>query len=64
VPTDRATALRHAFEETMKDAGFLAEASRSHAEIIPVSAAALQALLTDAYATPRHIVARARQVVN
>jgi tripartite-type tricarboxylate transporter receptor subunit TctC len=64
VPDDRAAALRRAFEAMLKDPQFLADAGRSRAEIMPVSANALQELLTEAYATPPHIIERARQLLN
>jgi tripartite-type tricarboxylate transporter receptor subunit TctC len=64
VPASRAAALRRAFETMVKDPQFLADATRSRAEIMPVSATELQELLAEAYATPPHIVERARQLLN
>ncbi len=61
---DRAAALRTAFDATMRDPAFLAEAKRGHVEILPVPAATLDALLAEAYATPPHIIERARAVMN
>lgn len=64
VPADRAAALRQAFDATMQDPAFLEEARRARVEILPVPAATLDALLVEAYATPPHILERARAVMN
>ena len=63
VPADRAAALRKAFDATMVDPLFLADAKRSRMEILPVPAATLEALLEEAYAAPAYIVENARQVL-
>lgn len=47
VPMDRVKALRAAFEATLKDAGFKAEAKRQRAEIDPMTGAELQALVNE-----------------
>ena len=64
VPADRAAALRQAFDQTMTDPAFLAEAERGRLEISPASGAEIQLLLEEAYATPPHLVARAHALVN
>ena len=63
LPADRAAALKTAFDATMVDADFLAEADLLQAEISPVSSATLQQLLIETYATPSHIVERARALL-
>ena len=58
VPADRVAALRKAFDATLKDAEFLAEAARAGMEIEPLSGAQVEAMLTKAYAAPKPVVAR------
>jgi tripartite-type tricarboxylate transporter receptor subunit TctC len=60
IPADRAEALRQAFDAMVKDPAFLAEAKRSRLEITPISGGELQKLVTDVYATPPKVVAKAR----
>jgi tripartite-type tricarboxylate transporter receptor subunit TctC len=64
VPAARLAALRKAFEDTMKDPLFLAEAKQIGSPINPVSWQAQEQQIRDAYATPRHIVERSAQIVN
>ena len=59
IPADRKAALRAAFEATLKDPDFLAQANNQQIEINLVSAAEIESLLADAYATPKDIVAKA-----
>jgi tripartite-type tricarboxylate transporter receptor subunit TctC len=63
-PPDRVALLRAAFTATMADPRFLAEAERMRAEISPVPAATLNALIAEAYAAPPARIARAREVLN
>ena len=56
VPADRLAALRAAFDATMQDPAFLADARRQDLEVRPVSGAEADALLRDAYATPPELV--------
>ena len=58
-PPERIAALRAAFEATMKDKEFLAEADAARLEVSPVSAARLQALVEEAYNLPPSLIARA-----
>jgi tripartite-type tricarboxylate transporter receptor subunit TctC len=59
IPDDRLTALRKAFMDTMKDPEFLAEAEKGKLEITPVSGEDIQKLVTDVYATPKDVAAKA-----
>ena len=61
IPADRAAALRSAFDVMVTDPAFLAEAERLRLEINPISGVEIEALLAEAYATPAHIVERARE---
>lgn len=63
IPADRRDALRAAFDQTMKDPGFLADAEKSKIEINPVGGAAIDALVKDLYRTPPDVVAQARKAV-
>jgi tripartite-type tricarboxylate transporter receptor subunit TctC len=60
VPADRVAALRHAFDMTMKDPEFLADAAKVHMEVAPVSGEEVAALVAEVSATPPDVVARVR----
>jgi tripartite-type tricarboxylate transporter receptor subunit TctC len=60
IPADRRQALRTAFDRSMKDGEFLAEADKRKLEINPVSGADIDRLIADIYRTPKDIVAEAR----
>jgi hypothetical protein len=59
---DRAAALVQAFDRTMKDPKFLAEAKNQNLDVDPVSAADVDAMLKDAYATPKAITEKAAKL--
>jgi hypothetical protein len=63
VPADRLAALRRAFDLTMKDADFVAEAAKLQLEIEPLTAAEIQKLLATAYATPKPVVQQAAELL-
>ena len=56
---DRKAALRAAFDATMKDPAFLAEARRSGLDVNPIAGAQIDALIAAAYATPKTVVTKA-----
>jgi tripartite-type tricarboxylate transporter receptor subunit TctC len=62
VPRERITALRSAFDATMKDPAFLDDAKLQHAEIDPVSGEDINALLDRVYAAPADVIARIREL--
>ncbi|MGH6670993.1 MAG: Bug family tripartite tricarboxylate transporter substrate binding protein [Xanthobacteraceae bacterium] len=64
VPTDRVEALRRAFDATMKDAGFLAEARKIGLDIDPLTGEQVQNLVADLANTPPAVVARVRAALN
>jgi tripartite-type tricarboxylate transporter receptor subunit TctC len=64
VPADRLQALRRAFDATMKDADFLAEAKQAHLDVDPMSGEAMTDLLKQAYATPRDVIARYIDIIS
>jgi tripartite-type tricarboxylate transporter receptor subunit TctC len=59
LPADRKAALRAAFDATMKDPQFLAEAEKIDLEVTPVAARAIDAFLADVYKTPKDVVRKA-----
>ena len=61
VPTERAVALRKAFEDTMKDPQFLAEGRKSGLDISPESGAELTEVVRELTDTPPDIVSKAKQ---
>jgi tripartite-type tricarboxylate transporter receptor subunit TctC len=63
VPADRIAALRAAFDATVKDAAFLAEAKAQRMEIDPVTGIEINALLDRVHAAPAEVIARIRQIV-
>jgi hypothetical protein len=60
VPADRVAAFRKAFDETMKDPEFLAEAAKAKLIINPVNGDGVQKLVDEIYMTPKEDVERAR----
>jgi tripartite-type tricarboxylate transporter receptor subunit TctC len=60
VPAPRVAALRRAFDATMKDPAFVAEAAKLQFEVDPLTGEQVQALVAQLAATPRDVVARVR----
>jgi tripartite-type tricarboxylate transporter receptor subunit TctC len=60
IPEDRKQALRAAFDETMKDPAFLAEAKQRGLEVNPVSGPEIDKLIEELYQTPADIIAEVR----
>ncbi|MPY71142.1 MAG: hypothetical protein GEU92_13765 [Alphaproteobacteria bacterium] len=63
VPADRVAALRKAFDATMKDPAYLAEAEKVRFEITPTSADKLTRIVTDIVDAPAEVLRGAREVV-
>ena len=63
IPADRRQALIKAFEDTLQDAEFLAEAQKLSIDVAPVSAARLDKMLGELYATPKAVLQKAAQAV-
>ena len=61
VPQDRVNALRRAFDATMKDEAFLAEAKSMGFEVAAQTGAKIEALVAGLVATPPDIVERAKR---
>lgn len=64
VPADRLTALRRAFDATMKDPEFLADAGKSRLEINPVTGEELDKLTAQIVATKPAVAERLRTILN
>jgi len=55
VPAERVATLRQAFEATVKDPEFIADADRQHAEIRPMSGEAMTKLIDDLIGAPKDV---------
>jgi tripartite-type tricarboxylate transporter receptor subunit TctC len=63
IPADRKAALIAAFEETMRDPEFLAEAEKLSMDVNPLGAQAVSDLITELYATPKPLIEKAAQAI-
>ncbi len=63
VPADRLKILRDAFDQSVSDPGFLAEAERRKLEIDPSHWEEIQTLVKEAMATPPEVVERMKKVL-
>jgi tripartite-type tricarboxylate transporter receptor subunit TctC len=63
VPSDRVAALRKAFDETMRDPEYQAEARKSGASPSPRSWQEVEKLIQSAYATPAATIGRAAKII-
>jgi tripartite-type tricarboxylate transporter receptor subunit TctC len=64
VPKERVEALRKAFDATLKDPEFKADADKQKMEISPMTGAELQQLITDLIDAPRPLLEKVRHVTN
>ena len=64
LPGDKAALLRRAFDATMKDPEFLAEAAKMHADISPTTGEDVQKLVARIYATPQPVIDRAKKLLD
>lgn len=62
VPADRIAALRAAFDATMKDPEFLADAEKQRMTVTPMTGAEVDAAIKKLYQTPADIAATAREI--
>jgi len=63
VPMARVEALRHAFDATMKDPAFIADAAQLQLELSPMTGEEVQALVAKLAQTPPETVARVRNAL-
>lgn len=64
IPADRLQILRKAFDDTMTDPDFLAEARKMQMIIEPMTGGEMEALLKKAYDSPKPIVTRAVEMID
>jgi tripartite-type tricarboxylate transporter receptor subunit TctC len=64
VPAERVAAFRQAFDKTVVDPEFLAEAARTKLDINPVSGQEMQQLTDEIYRTPADVVSRMQTLLN
>jgi tripartite-type tricarboxylate transporter receptor subunit TctC len=62
-PAEQVNILRKAFDATMADPAFLADAERMKISITPLSGAKVQDVIAKLYATPKDFVERAKAVI-
>jgi len=63
IPEDRKQALRTAFDKTMRDPQFLAEAARAKMDINPMPGAEIETFLRGLYAMPKNLIDKAAQAI-
>jgi tripartite-type tricarboxylate transporter receptor subunit TctC len=61
---DRLQVLRDAFQATMQDKDFLAEAAKSGVDIRPVSGEQIKAIVAEVYAISPELAAKAADLLN
>jgi tripartite-type tricarboxylate transporter receptor subunit TctC len=64
LPKERADALRAAFDATMKDPEYLAEAAQRRLDVNPMSGAAIDKLIAELYATPPEVIAATKTAIS
>jgi tripartite-type tricarboxylate transporter receptor subunit TctC len=64
IPTDRRAALIRAFDATMKDPEFLAEAQKLNMDINPLNAKGVDDIVAELYATPKAMLEKAAQATS
>ena len=62
-PADRVAILRRAFDETMKDAAFLAEAQKLKIDVDPMTGADVETAIRQILATPADVIARTQKAI-
>jgi hypothetical protein len=63
IPEDRKAALRRAFDETMKDPDFLADAAKQYLEVSAVAGGQIDRFLDGVYTTPKPLIERAARIL-
>jgi tripartite-type tricarboxylate transporter receptor subunit TctC len=63
IPEDRKAALRAAFDATMKDAEFIAEAGKLRLEVSPMQGVEIERVLNEIYALPKDLIDKARAAI-
>jgi hypothetical protein len=63
-PAEQLSILRTAFDATMKDPQFLADADKLRIDVAPLSGAKVQEVVQKLYESPKDIIEKARQAIN
>ena len=63
MPAERVAVLREAFDATLRDAGFLDDASKQKLNVVPITGQEMNDIIVRAYGTPPEIVKRTRQAL-
>jgi hypothetical protein len=63
VPAARVAALRRAFDQTMRDPAFVADAAKLQLDVDPMAGEQVQALVGELARTPADVVARVRAIL-
>ncbi len=62
VPADRLAALRTAFDATMKDPEFLADADKQRLLVTPMTGAEVETFIKELYHAPPDVIAAAKEI--
>lgn len=62
-PKNLVTIMRRAFDATMKDKAFLAEAEKTHLEVDPMTGEEMQKSITEAYQADKAVIARMSELM-
>ena len=63
IPGERLHAMRLAFEETMRDPGFIADRKLANEEVNPSTADEVEVLLKKLFETPRELVDETKSII-
>jgi tripartite-type tricarboxylate transporter receptor subunit TctC len=63
LPSQRVTTLRTAFDETMKDPAFLADAKQQKLSVDAITGQEIAAIIADVYKTPKDVVQRTAEAL-
>ena len=63
VPADRVAVLRKAFDDTMKDPGFIEDEAKVRLDVFPMTGDEVTKAVEDAYATPPAVIERVRNIL-
>ncbi|AMN42542.1 Bug family tripartite tricarboxylate transporter substrate binding protein [Rhodoplanes sp. Z2-YC6860] len=63
IPEDRKAALRAAFDATMKDPEFVAEAEKLRLEVSPMQGIEIERVLNEIYGLPKELIDKARAAI-
>jgi tripartite-type tricarboxylate transporter receptor subunit TctC len=62
IPAERKAALVAAFDATMKDPEFLADAAKQRLLVTPMTGTEVESFIKDLYQTPADVVAAAKEI--